>query len=330
MGKKSILLVLCLLTMASCANTGVSSNSTNEVSENESSNVESSDYSESSSSITTSSSEDTISSSESISSTISSIYHENNETTYYSNVNTTLEGEDFMRSIFNVISKNTTDVGYKGAWTAFKTTDIKPGTDNIIYDMYSNYEYECGGSKQGANYKKEGDAYNREHTIPQSWFSEASPMKADLFHLYPTDGYVNNIRSNYPHGNVGTVSKTTGNGSKLGTCTSKYYSGTCFEVLDEYKGDFARSYLYFAVRYMNKVGSWGSGANVVFKGSFPYLTDFAIDTYVSWCKIDPVSEKEIKRNEEVYKLQKNRNPFIDHESWIYKIWDTTYYSQIIG
>jgi endonuclease I len=340
MGKRSILLVLSLLTMASCSNVKNSENSSKEVSENGTSISESSSSSEEVSSVTPSYSSEEISSvilstnkessSEVSSSSISSIYHENNDTTYYDNVDTSLDGEEFMKSIYNVISKNTVDVTYKGAWTAFKTTDIKPGTNNIIYDMYSNCEYECGGSKQGANYKKEGDSYNREHTIPQSWFNEASPMKADLFHLYPTDGYVNNIRSNYPHGNVKSASKTTGNGSKLGTCASKYYSGTVFEVIDEYKGDFARSYLYFAVRYMNKVGSWGSGADVVFKGSFPYLTDFAIDTYISWCKLDPVSEKEISRNEAVYKLQKNRNPFIDHESWIYKIWDTSYYSQIIG
>lgn len=326
--KKNILLILSLITtFVSCSQVSSSSK------ESSSSEVETSSSSSESSSSDVATSEQISSSSSEVSSSSSKEKintHENDDTLYYRNVDTSLEGEAFMTSIYNVISKDTKDVTYKGAWTAFKTTDIKPGTTNIIYDMYSNYEYECGGSKQGANYKKEGDSYNREHTIPQSWFNEQSPMKADLFHLYPTDGYVNNIRSNYPHGNVGTVSKTSENGSKLGTCTSAYYSGTVFEVLDEYKGDFARSYLYFAVRYMNKVGSWGSGADVVFKGSFPYLTSFAIDTYISWCKIDPVSEKEILRNEEVYKLQNNRNPFIDHESWIYKIWDTTYYNEFIA
>lgn len=241
--KKNILLTLILITtFVSCSQISSSSK------EDSSSNLESSFSSSETSSSDLVTSEQISSSSSEVSSSSSKEKintHENDDTLYYRNVNTSLEGEDFMTSIYNVISKDTNDVTYKGAWTAFKTTDIKPGTTNIIYDMYSNYEYECGGSKQGANYKKEGDSYNREHTIPQSWFKEQSPMKADLFHLYPTDGYVNNIRSNYPHGNVRTVSKTTENGSKLGTCTSEYYSGTVFEVLDEYK-EILREAIYIS------------------------------------------------------------------------------------
>lgn len=75
-------------------------------------------------------------------------------------------------------------------------TDIKPNS-NIIWDMYSNENYDADRD-HGGNYSKEGDMFNREHSIPQSWFNKKSPMRSDLFHVYPTDGYVNNKRSNYP------------------------------------------------------------------------------------------------------------------------------------
>ena len=195
---------------------------------------------------------------------------------------------------------------------AYKDTSLS--TRNL-YKVGSNFCSNNGGP-EGTN------GYNREHTIPQSWFDNKEPMLSDMFHVYPTDGYVNKERSNYPHGDVKNATFTSKNGSKLGSCDNKYYSGTVFEVIDEYKGDFARSYLYMAVRYCDRLNEWGSGAEVVFKDAFPYLTDFAISTYIKWSIEDPVSQKEIDRNNAVYTqtAQGNRNPFIDNPSWVLDIW----------
>ena len=118
-------------------------------------------------------------------------------------------------------------------WTAYKTTDVRPGT-NKIWDMYSNCNYTAGSSQCG-NYSGEGNCYNREHTVPQSWFNEASPMKSDVFHVIPTDGYVNGWRSNYPFGEVSSATKTSSNGCKLGPSSVSGISGTVFEPIDEYK-----------------------------------------------------------------------------------------------
>jgi hypothetical protein len=41
---------------------------------------------------------------------------------------------------------------------------------------------------------------------------------------------------------------------------------------------------------------------------------------LEWHHLDPVSQKEIDRNNAIYAVQKNRNPFIDHPEWIEKIW----------
>ena len=102
---------------------------------------------------------------------------------------------------------------------------------------------------EGGNYSKEGDCYNREHTWPKSWWGGGvEPQYTDLFHLYPTDGYVNGIRSNWPLGVVATPSYTSTDGAKLGTC-KRDISTKCFEPPDVYKGDFSRNYFYVSTAY---------------------------------------------------------------------------------
>ncbi len=242
-------------------------------------------------------------------------YSSNIPSGYYNNVDLS-SGKNLQSSLTKIISANTKNIGYNGLLSAYRDTDCKPGT-NIIWDMYSNCEFVCGGDKENHSYKKEGDGYNREHSVPQSWFNEQAPMKSDLFHVYPTDGYVNNRRGSYVFGEVASATYTSGNGSKVGTSAISSYKGTVFEPIDEYKGDFARTYFYMATRYASQVGSWTKGeAQKVFKGSYPYLTDYAVDLFTKWSIEDPVSDKEINRNNAVYTYQNNRNPFIDHPEYI--------------
>ena len=229
---------------------------------------------------------------------------------YYSEVDTSTR-QKLMSTLTYRLNYQTKTNSYDSLWTAYHTTDVKPGT-NYIWDMYSDCNYVVGGSKQGANYNKEGDSYNREHTVPQAWFDKKSPMVSDLFHIYPTDGWVNNKRSNYPHGEVGSATYTSENGSKLGSSSFSGISGTVFEPVDDYKGDFARTYFYMATRYAEKVGSWDGG---VFSSSFPYMDSDFINLYIKWHEQDPVSDKEINRNDAAYLIQNNRNPFIDHPEW---------------
>ncbi len=94
-------------------------------------------------------------------------------------------------------------------------------------------------------YSGEGSCYNREHAFPRSWFGGAvSPMNTDVHHVFATDGYVNGRRSSYPYGDVASATYTSSNGSKLGAGSSASgYTGTVFEPIDEFKGDFARAYL---------------------------------------------------------------------------------------
>ncbi len=224
-------------------------------------------------------------------------------------------GTALQESLHDIIDNHTV-LSYSALWTAFYTTDDRE--DGKVWDMYSDnpdgadpYDYTFGTDQCG-NYSGENSCYNREHSFPKSWFNDASPMYTDLFHLYPTDGYVNGQRGNYPFGETDSPTWTSLNGSKLGPSSVNAYSGTIFEPIDAYKGDFARTYFYMAVRYYGEDSGWPGSPMV--KGS--QLLPWAKEMMVRWHEEDGVSQKEIDRNNEVYSFQGNRNPFIDHPEYV--------------
>ena len=208
---------------------------------------------------------------------------------------------------------------YNKLWEKFKTTDCNGTT---IIDRYADTQYTYSTNQCGSGgYSSVGDCYNREHSVPNSWWgADQDTMYTDLYHMYPVDGWVNGQRGNHPFGDCsrGTACGT----GKLGTCTHSGYSGTVFEVADEYKGDFARSYFYMVVRYLDRVGSWtqSEGSAVFTNSSYKHLTPWAISQLLEWHRNDPVSTLESNRNEAVYGIQHNRNPFIDHPELAEYIW----------
>jgi len=218
-------------------------------------------------------------------------------------------GEDLQKSLSTILN-DATDVGYNGLWNLYKTTDRR--SDGKVWDMYSDVTNYTFGTDQCGTYGVEGDCYNREHSVPKSWFNKQSPMVSDIWHVYPTDGKINGMRSNNPFGEVGSGASSSKNGfSQWGKCVTPGYSHTVFEPNDEYKGDFARTYFYFATRYKG-VATSGYGAEV-FSSAYPYITKWQLDMLLRWHEQDPVSQKELDRNEAVYESrQGNRNPFIDY------------------
>lgn len=111
---------------------------------------------------------------------------------------------------------------------------------------------------------------------------------------------------------------TTLNGSKIGYCIDPGYTNLVFEPRNEYKGDLARNYFYMATRYFNEDNGWPGSAMAT--GS--QMKPWAIAMLRIWAQNDPVSAKEIARNNAVYAIQKNRNPFIDHPEYASAIWGT--------
>ena len=226
--------------------------------------------------------------------------------------------------IFNRKERGGADVAYKQLWTDFKTTDVR--SDGKIWDMYSGVSnFTPVADQDKGSHKEEGLVYNREHSFPKSWFGgKIMPMYTDLFHLYPTDAFVNEKRSDYPFGETkGEKYKSEEGFSKLGACTYEGYSGTVFEPNDDYKGDFARTYFYMVTCYEEKLPDWyqNDGAKATLDGNtYPGLTAWQLKMLMEWAAQDPVSEKEINRNNAVYALQENRNPFIDYPFLEQYIW----------
>lgn len=207
---------------------------------------------------------------------------------------------------------------YAALWQHFGTTDLKD--DGSIWDIYSDvpggvppYVYTFMTDQCG-NAPREGACYNREHSFPSSWFGNSTPMRTDLFHIYPTDGYVNNVRGNLAFGRVGTTNYSSQNGSKRGSNTWPGYTGQVFEPIDAYKGDLARSFFYMYTRYWGSTNSWSSPMQ---QGND--LAPWALQLLLSWHEADPVSAKEVARNNAIYAIQDNRNPYIDRPEWVREV-----------
>lgn len=239
-----------------------------------------------------------------------------------------LKGQALKTALFNIIFSHTT-LDYSLLPDYYPKSDNRP--DNTVWDIYSDvpggtppYVYHHIPADQCGSYTQEGDCYNREHTLPSSWFNDAYPMRSDLFQVLPTDGWVNNKRSNFPYGEVGSASWTSQNGSKLGGCNYPGYSGTVFEPIDEYKGDLARIYFYMVTCYQNQVAGWyansAEAAAILNANNYKVFKLWYINLLFQWHHNDPVSLKETARNDTVFKIQGNRNPYVDHPDWADSAW----------
>ena len=249
----------------------------------------------------------------------------NGSGTYYQAVDGQ-KGAALKTALCGVVNPHTQRT-YANLWTDFLQTDLRP--DGKIWDMYSGItNYTPVTDQNSGNTGSEGKNYNREHSMPNSWFNKEYPMYTDLFHMYPTDSYVNNKRGNEPFGETDDPTYQSAEGfSKMGPARSGLgYSGTVFEPNDEYKGDFARTYFYMVTAYetyttngqSKRVSSWNSP--MLAQNQYPALTDWAVQLLLRWAEQDPVSQKELDRNEAVYGIQHNRNPFIDYPGLEQYIW----------
>ena len=241
-----------------------------------------------------------------------------------------LTGAALKTKLSQIITNGHQTKSYDNLYNGYPSTDSDNyyEKDGSVLDIYSEnpsgadpYVYQHG-SKQCGSYKVEGDCYNREHIFPQGYFNSASPMVSDIHHVVPTDGKVNGYRSSFPFGKVGSANFVSENGSKRGTSASPNYSGTVFEPIDEFKGDVARMILYFATRYESKLSSFKDN-DILTNSAFPGVEDWELAVFKEWHTNDPVSQREIDRNNAAYTYQGNRNPFIDHPEYVALIWGTT-------
>ncbi|XZF13653.1 endonuclease [Chitinophagaceae bacterium MMS25-I14] len=241
---------------------------------------------------------------------------------YYNNA-LGLNGQALEDALHTIISNGYVQLTYTpDLWNAYPHTDKKP--NGKVWDIYSDvpggtpaYEYTFTTNQCGNGSNHENSCYNREHSWPQSKFGSHYPMYSDLWIVYPTDYYVNGQRGDLPYGKVGTATKTFTNGTKIGNNTyTGAPAGNCFEPIDSFKGDLARSYFYIVTRYLadsSQFIDWEMATKATLK-------PWAIQMLLEWHHMDPVSSKEIMRNDSVYAQQNNRNPFIDYPQFADCIW----------
>lgn len=186
---------------------------------------------------------------------------------------------------------------------------VQQGGQFGVRDVYCDKVYgpnEFRGDRPGPNRIPDHRVVNVEHTWPQSRFSrryDTETQKSDLHHLYPTDTELNSIRSSFPFGDV---QKDMGGSLKCGGQSRfgiTHGGETVFEVPDHHKGNVARAVFYFAIRYDMQIDPRQEGN----------LRD--------WNRMDPVDQEEMARNDEIFKAQGNRNPFVDYPALADRISD---------
>lgn len=266
-------------------------------------------------------------------------------TTYYAAADG--KADDALRLALQDIIDNHIVVSYSSLGTLMQYSDTEDADGKNVIDIYTDCTFTVNGPVTWISSGNVGDGMNREHTVPQSWFNKQSPMVSDAFHIYPTDCKTNNNRSSYLYGEfegAGTSysSNKCSESGKLSTGTSNSiapytyngqtyaptatWSGKVYEPDDEYKGDLARGYFYMATRYADVCANWSGGA---FGNDNNGLATYTAELMLKWHRMDPVSEKELLRNEVIYgnktynksdKMQKNRNPFIDYPELVEYIW----------
>ncbi len=261
---------------------------------------------------------------------------------YYNGIEN-LNGYQLKSKLKEIISTKNINWHYDDLKTYFGQTDIDKyyENDGSLLDIYSEipnevdaYNYDITQIISSAN--AEGLGWNREHAMPQSTYDSYYPMYSDLMYVIPTDARINQLRNNYPYGvikNGGKIYYTFTNGSRIGDSgiPNSGYTNRVYEPINEFKGDIARMLLYFVVRYEDKLASFKYNTSVIPSSDRNPLDGTEeqgfeksyIDMLLSWNELDPVSQREIDRNNEIYKIQNNRNPFIDQPELASKIWNQT-------
>ncbi len=200
--------------------------------------------------------------------------------------------------------------GNGATWWGFWLTDRTD--DGRFIDRYSPESDWVQSTSQGAT----GSGMNIEHSFPKSWWGGAKNQAyCDLYNLMPCESKTNSSKSNYPMGK--TSSTTFDNGAtKIGTGD---WGVKVWEPADEWKGDFARGYMYMATCYQTL--SWTSaGVDILSNGDYPTLLSKASSLYIQWAKADKPSAVEITRNNAVSKIQGNRNPYVDFPNLMEYVW----------
>lgn len=235
-----------------------------------------------------------------------------------------LKGAELKKALIKTSRPKTTPSygsGYGGTWYYFWETDRMPD-GKTWRNRYSDETFTVGSRGNAAT------GMNIEHSFPRSWFGgkNAAPDN-DLFNLYPAPSATNGDKSNYIMDKIAKADPNKSDGyTTIGT--SSHTSETwAWEPNDTYKGDFSRGYMYMITAWKNDVTYTSRSVNFMNNDMYPALFDWAALLYSSWCRQDKPDQVEIDRNDAIYKIQGNRNPYIDFPNLFEYLWgDSTAYA----
>lgn len=229
-----------------------------------------------------------------------------------------LSGQALKMAVYQADYQHT-NLTYNGLWPAYEVADVFFYTEDMVVDYYNDQEFHFTGTGWSPS------GMNREHVCARSWWgstdSSTTPHN-DLFQVLPSESSANSAKSNYPLGKAASATYANTR-MTVGPSAVAGYTGQVFEPCDEYKGDFARIFLYVATIYYN--APWGSNTNVLptvpfVQEEYPTIKDWILPVLLEWNAQDPVSQWEVTRNERAFSLQGNRNPFIDYPQLADHIW----------
>ena len=211
----------------------------------------------------------------------------------YYNVTQNLEEEALKTALRNRLAVNYNQLSYSAARDAmFMTIDNKfqngqGAPSNSLECVYTGFVK--NGYTSRSNAQTTNPQFNTEHTFPQGLFNQVLPQRSDIHHLFPTTNNSNSQRGSKPFGVV-----TNGTPVTLGG--GSFYNSTTFEPRNAQKGRTARAMMYFVIRYQD------------------YGSHFAVQQNIlkSWHDTYPPDSVERNRNDDIFAVQNNRNPFIDY------------------
>lgn len=225
------------------------------------------------------------------------------------------KGAELKTAIWKII-KNAKVLEYGSGdqctWWGFYVTDVTD--DGYCIDRYSPRNSWQKYGRRGSSIS----GMNIEHSFAQSWWGKGDcNLKKDLFNIMPCEQRINSSKGNRGMGVVTKVTNTNG-ATKVGSGANGL---SLWEPADEWKGDFARGYMYIVTAYEDYANKWTSeGKNSLYNNTYPTLKEWAYKLYIQWAKADKPDALEIKRNNEVAKIQGNRNPYVDFPNLMEYVW----------
>lgn len=225
------------------------------------------------------------------------------------------KGAELKTAIWKII-KNAKVLEYgsgdQSTWWGFYVTDVTD--DGYCIDRYSPRNSWQKYGRRGSSIS----GMNIEHSFAQSWWGKGDcNLKKDLFNIMPCEQRINSSKGNRGMGIVTKVTNTNG-ATKVGSGANGL---SLWEPADEWKGDFARGYMYIVTAYEDYANKWQSeGSNSLYNNTYPTLKEWAYKLYIQWAKADKPNALEIKRNNDVAKIQGNRNPYVDFPNLMEYVW----------